>query len=134
MRPIIVVAHGRLASALLASAEMIVGHAPTARAVDFEVGSSIEDLQSRIEAALKDAAGEGRALLLVDLAGGSPSRIAAKLAVDLDVDVAAGANLPMMIHALTAVEGEDSVDAVLAAGRDGVAHYGVSRRVGGGLK
>ncbi|WP_166996416.1 PTS sugar transporter subunit IIA [Paramicrobacterium fandaimingii] len=134
MRPIIVVAHGRLASALLATAEMIVDPAPTARAVDFEVGSSIEDLESRVEAALAEASGEGRALLLVDLAGGSPSRIAAKLALDADIDVAAGANLPMLIHALTAGEGEDSLDNALAAGSDGVSQYGISRRVSGGLQ
>ncbi|PFG30696.1 PTS sugar transporter subunit IIA [Paramicrobacterium agarici] len=134
MRPIIVVAHGHLASALLATAEMIVGPAPSARAVDFEVGSSIEDLQNRVAAAVEEFSGAGRALLFVDLAGGSPSRIAAKLALDGDSDVVAGANLPMLIHALTAGEGEDSVEDVLAAGTDGVCQYGVSKRVAGGLQ
>lgn len=133
MRPIVIVAHGTLAGSLLATAQMIVGPAPTARSVDFEVGSSVEELQTRVAEAVAAVRGEGRALVLVDLAGGSPSRVAAALALEGGaVDVVTGANLPMLIHALT--DASADVDALLQAGSDGIGRYGASAPSTGGLR
>jgi PTS system mannose-specific IIA component len=128
MRPIVITAHGSLASALLSTTEMILGPTSGARAVDFEVGMGVPDLQRRVEAAVEELAGEGRVLLLADIAGGSPSRVAATIALGGDVDVLTGVNLPMVIAALTEA---DALESVIDAARSGIGPYEAVRPSGG---
>lgn len=133
MRSIVIATHGTLASALLATAEMIIGPAPRARAVNFDVGASVEDLTRRVEDAVDEVGGDEPVLVLVDLAGGSPSRVAATLAYKNRATVLTGANLPMVIAALT--ETGANLDAVVAeAGRTGIDSYHTAPVKGGGLK
>ena len=131
MRPIVITTHGNLASSLLATAEMIIGEASSARAVDFEIGSSVEELQRRVSTAVSEVAGTERVLFLVDLAGGSPSRVAATLALEGKADVLTGANLPMLIAALS--DDEADIADITEAGRAGIDTYGVVARKSGGL-
>ena len=128
MRPIVITAHGSLASALLSTTEMILGPSPSVRAVDFEVGMGVEDLQRRVEAAMNELGREGRVLLLADIAGGSPSRVAATIALGRDVDVLTGVNLPMVIAALTEA---DTAAAAAEAARNGIGPYEAVRPTGG---
>jgi mannose/fructose/sorbose-specific phosphotransferase system IIA component len=124
--------HGALAGTLLATAEMITGPVAHARAVDFEVGTSVEDLENRMEAAIQELGGESAVLVLVDLAGGSPSRAAAKMALAGKAEVLTGVNLPMVIAAVS----DDTADAetIAEAGRTGIGSYGVAPATGGGLR
>ena len=128
----VIATHGTLANGLLAAAEMIVGTAPDARAVNFEIGMSVDDLTNAVNLAIEEIGGDDPVLVLVDLAGGSPSRVAATLALDGRTKVLAGVNLPMVIAALT--EEDADLPAIVAAGRAGIDMYGNAPAASGGLR
>jgi PTS system ascorbate-specific IIA component len=68
-------------------------------------------------------AGEG-VLLLTDIYGATPSNIAAKLLRPGRIELVAGANLPMLLRALTYRDKDMAtlVTRAVAGGRDGVLH------------
>lgn len=132
MRPMVIATHGTLASGLLAAAEMIVGPAPSARAVDFHNGMGVDELTRRVTLAVDEVADNSPVLVLVDLAGGSPSRASATLAMDGRTAVLTGVNLPMVIAAMT--DDNAGLSDIAAAGRSGIDVYGTSMVKGGGLR
>lgn len=132
MTPLVIAAHGGFASALLTTAEMIIGPAANARAVDFEIGTGVDDLNRRMTEAVNEVAKDGPVLILVDLGGGSPSRVAATIALERNAKVLTGVNLPMVIAALT--EDDADLTAIVEAGRTGIDTYGVPSTTTGGLR
>jgi mannose/fructose/sorbose-specific phosphotransferase system IIA component len=115
MFTIIIVTHGRLASALIETSRMIMGEQQDLYAVELEEGQSPEDLRDRVEALLGE-----KTLILTDLFGASPFNVSIKL---LDrAEVVTGANLPMLLELLANRDLEVSDAAVLAesSGREGV--------------
>lgn len=117
---IVVVAHGDLADALLASAALICGSIEDSRALGLGPAESPETYADR----LRDAVGSGPSLVFADLAGGAPANVA--LAVTRDRDdavVIAGVSLGMLIEAVTSLPALDgaAIDALVAAGRSGLA-------------
>jgi PTS system mannose-specific IIA component len=97
MTQIIVAAHGALAQELIKTAGMIMGDQPELEYINLEVHEGIEDLQRKTMAILKP---EG-CLMLVDMFGGTPSNVALTLSRQYPIRVLAGANLPMLLEALT---------------------------------
>jgi PTS system mannose-specific IIA component len=126
MTGIIIVTHGKLSQALLATAEMIMGSQQSIGAIAFETGQDVLDLQEKICQKLKEIAKDGEALILVDLLGGSPYNAAAMLAMTMPkVKVVTGVNLPMLLGILP---GRDVSSAVLSqmavtAGQSGVSEF-----------
>lgn len=113
MVAVVVVSHGNLASALLATAEMIAGGNPRAVAVELGPDEAPEGFRQRLLAALRtDEEGTpGGWLLLTDLFGGTPHRVASLLREDLpDPELSAvvsGASLAMVVDALLSCEGAE---------------------------
>lgn len=128
----VIATHGPLASGLLAAAEMIVGPAPAVRAVNFDIGMGVDDLTRRMTLAVEEIGGNGPVLVLVDLAGGSPSRVAATLESAGRTKVLTGVNLPMVIAALT--DEDADLPEIAAAARSGIDTYGTAPVKGGGLQ
>jgi PTS system mannose-specific IIA component len=101
MTGIIIVTHGKLAQALLGTAEMIMGLQEHIGAIGFEAGQNVADLQEKLCQTLQKNAKEDEALILVDLQGGSPYNAAAMLAMTRPkVKVVTGVNLPMLLGIL----------------------------------
>lgn len=140
MTSTLVVAHGHLASELLASAQMIIGPTQTAAAVDFPPGMGTDELASLVAEAIDElrAGSSDPVLILVDLAGGSPSRIAAAESLAGRAVAVTGANLPQLIEVLSAGAADAASAAQLAiqAGTAGIQEYGTAaaRPVSGGLQ
>jgi mannose PTS system EIIA component len=122
---IVLVSHGPLAEGLKGAAEMIVGPQSRFLTVSMGAAADLDELRAQIE----DAAGrvvdpsEGeRALVLVDLMGGSPSNASAYLA-STGTQVVCGVNLPMLLEVLMNRE-DMSIDSLaefaLHAGKDGI--------------
>lgn len=143
MTSIVVTGHGSFATSLLETAEMIVGSTQNVHAVDFPVGSGVDELTERVSSLIDrlNGAGEpGQVLVLADVLGGSPARVALAQAAAGKADVVTGVNLPMLIDlALSAGTSSASelADRAVTAGRDGIRDAGslVSRtaRSEGGL-
>jgi mannose/fructose-specific phosphotransferase system component IIA len=109
---VVVVSHGNLAGALLSTAEMIAGECPNASALELGPDESPEAFRRRLLAAL--TGGEngrpGEWLILTDLLGGTPHRVAATVRDDVPdpklCAVVSGVNLAMVVEALLSCEGE----------------------------
>lgn len=109
---VVVVSHGNLAGALLSTAEMIAGACPCASALELGTDEAPEAFRERLLAALTPVGGgpRGEWLVLTDLMGGTPHRVAALIRDDLPdpraCAVVSGANLAMVVDALLSCEGD----------------------------
>lgn len=105
---VVVAAHGSLAQALLATASMICGEAERVEAVNFEAHEGADVLREKIAAATTQVGGDGgEALLLCDLAGGTPANVCAEFVLERGYHVICGVNVPMLIEVLLGRENED---------------------------
>lgn len=96
---LIITGHGNFATGLTSSLKLIAGEPKHYAAVDFLESYSVEDLERELTKAfdeLKDCEG---ILVLSDLGGGSPFKTAVMSGYPRgNVEVIAGANLPMLIE------------------------------------
>lgn len=122
MRPfdVLVVSHGDLASAMVASASMICGETPGVRAVSLVPTDSPETFAGRLLASIDD---ERPTLILSDLCGGTPGNVVLSVTRDRPgVRSICGANLGLLMEAMTA-DGEldDAfVERLVTLAREGV--------------
>jgi PTS system mannose-specific IIA component len=113
---IVVVSHGRLAAALLASAKMICGRIPDSVAVCLQPEDSPETYRDRLMAAIGT---DGRpVLILADLQGGTPYNVSSWVsgqarATGPEIALVCGVNLGMLLEVVTSL---DSIDADAIAG------------------
>jgi mannose/fructose-specific phosphotransferase system component IIA len=116
---IVVAAHGDLAAALVASAELICGELPDVLAVGLQPSDSPESFSERFFAA---AGNPGAPLLiLTDLAGGTPHNVALAATRRLPGSVLiSGVNLAVLIEAAMSIDAldGDSVERLVAGGRE----------------
>ncbi len=97
---IILVTHGPLGRALLASAEMIIGAQENVHAISLEQEGNLESLQREVGRVARTAdTGEG-VLLMVDMFGGTPANAVATVQVVPGRQCLCGVNLPMLLEAL----------------------------------
>lgn len=106
MLHVIVVTQGRLAHELLNSAERILGGPIRARSVCFDWEASAQEDRRLLIAALEEYPEKDRFLLLTDLPGGTPHRVASEFAGDRAA-VVTGVSLPMVVR-LGCLEDDDS--------------------------
>lgn len=127
---IVVVSHGDLAAAFLASAQMIMGPIEDSCAVALLP----EDSPELYADLLRDAIGTGPCLILADLAGGTPANVARLVARGRAGTAAiAGVNLGILIEAATSLSSleDEAIDALVSAGRGSIVQTS-SRLVGTG--
>jgi mannose/fructose-specific phosphotransferase system component IIA len=120
---ILVAAHGDLAAAFLASAELICGHLENVHAVGLLPADSPESFDERLMAAAGDPADS--LLILTDLVGGTPHNVALAATRRLPKAVLiSGVNLAVLIEAVTSTDALDgeSVERLVASGREALVH------------
>ncbi|MEO8717579.1 MAG: PTS fructose transporter subunit IIA [Burkholderiales bacterium] len=121
---VLVISHGAIGEALLASAAQILG-AP-AQAVALGVARS-DDPEAVLERARALAArldtGDGL-LVLTDMFGATPCNVAARLLADGRVEGVSGVSLPMLVRVLSGRNGSlpAAVKRALSGGAEGVVH------------
>ena len=128
---VVIVTHGSLASALLATVEVIMGKQEQIKTVAFEVGQAVVDLQARIAQAVTQVDSGHGTLILVDILGGSPYNASAMLVLEQEkLEMITGVNVPMLFEVLPIRTGKlESVVAVaLDGGRNGLAKFVMSRK------
>lgn len=96
---IVVATHGRLAEALVTTAQEIVGPLAQVTTAAVEPGASPADIRKWIAEAVDKVESPEGVLVLADLLGGSPCNESLSLCKDHRVEVLTGVNLPMLIKA-----------------------------------
>ena len=117
---IVIAGHGELPTALLSTAEMIVGRIDDAYAVSLGAEESPEGYIERLRVAF-----DGRpALVLCDLAGCTPANCALRIKATtvMTTTVMTGVNLGIAVEAVlwTGPLDEALAERLLSAGRDGI--------------
>lgn len=97
MTELIVCGHGKFASGISESLEMIAGDLKNYHAIDFKLSDSTDVLAEKIEKAI-EANEDKETIILCDLAGGSPFRTAVEVGYPKGCEVVAGCNLGMLLE------------------------------------
>jgi len=128
---ILIVAHGSLADSLVECAVHVLGSRPPALAtIDFTSHADPEERQNVLRARLAElAAFNARAdegvLVLADVYGATPCNTLCRQLEPGRIEGVSGANLPMLLKALTAREGAtlaELVERIVEGGRDSIQH------------
>jgi mannose/fructose/sorbose-specific phosphotransferase system IIA component len=133
---VLIVTHGRLGEALLEAAAMLVSESACLRAVGFQPGEGVEDLDAKVRAALAELAPNDGVLCLADLPGGSPARVLGGLVFERpDLELVTGANLPMLVEILLLrkeLSLKELVQHAVQSGAGSIMDIGAILRQGGG--
>jgi len=131
---VLLVTHGEIGTALLASANQILGGAP-AQVVTLSVWrqDDPDDLVLRARELLEQIdAGDG-VLVLTDIFGATPGNVVSRLLDDGHVEGVSGVSLPMLLRVLTGRNGSSgnklrgAVERALSGGAEGVVHMNSDR-------
>ncbi len=101
---IIIVTHGKLATEMLATAELIVGKIDNAKAVDMDPSAGVEEIHNEIEKRIKEVNRGKGVLIMTDMFGGTPSNLSLSFLGRFDVEVLTGVNVPMLLRVPAARE------------------------------
>lgn len=126
---VVIVTHGNLGGALLTTAELIMGKQEDIKAVAFESGQAVTDLQMRIAEAIGQVEKGQGTVVLVDILGGSPYNASALLAVEqAQTEVITGVNLPMLFSILPVrhLNLVSVANVAVTGGRDGIEKFTMS--------
>ncbi len=94
---LVLVTHGSLAAELRKAAEHVVGPMSGMETVCIGPDDDLEHARDAIRGAVSNVDDGGGVILLTDMFGGTPSNLAISLLKEGQVEVLAGANLPMLI-------------------------------------
>ncbi len=120
---ILIITHGSLGEALISGASHVMGKPlEQVRSLPVSIADEPEALLLQARALLKEIdSGEG-VLVLSDICGGTPCNVSTRLVNPGKVEALSGANLPMMVRALTYRGGSLSqvAEKALSGGSEGV--------------
>lgn len=97
----LIIAHGALAKELLNSLEFIAGAQPNFKAIAIDHAVDVDHARELVLEAVDDIAGENGIIVFTDLFGGAPSNIALSLIDERPIEIVAGVNMPILLHAAT---------------------------------
>lgn len=94
---IIITGHGKFASGLKTSLDLIVGDYEFVKTVDFTEEKSPERLKEEISLYIKES--DKKVYIFTDLVGGTPFKVSHELTLDYsNIEVLCGTNLPMLVE------------------------------------
>lgn len=129
MTKIILATHGTLCSALLETAQMIVGEIPEVAAAPLLQGDAPEDYMEQLRR-LRGPEGQENTIFLCDLAGGTPYNCTVRISDGTPPLLLTGVSLPMLLSALELREdfsGEALLDEIQAAAIAGIRRFQTGR-------
>jgi len=121
---LVLVTHGRLAEELRSAMEHVVGTQRGVATICIGADDDVEQRRQEIRQRIEEVdAGDG-VVVITDMFGGTPSNLAISMMDRPNVEVIAGANLPMLVK-LAKVRGRqtlvESVECAVGAGRKYIA-------------
>ena len=94
---VVVVTHYGVGKEFLQAMRLIIPEAPEFPFVSLDPAEPVDQMRSRIQAAIREVdQGEG-VLILTDMFGGTPSNVALSFLTEHRIEVVTGVNLPMLI-------------------------------------
>ena len=131
---VLLVTHGEIGAAMLASANQILGGAPKQVAtLSVWRQDDPDDLVLRARELLEELdAGDG-VLVLTDIFGATPGNVVSRLLDDNRIEGVSGVSLPMLLRVLTSRNGSTgsklsaAVQRALSGGSEGVVHMNSDR-------
>ena len=131
---VLVVTHGSIGEALLASATQILGNAqPQTATLSVWRQDDPDDLVLRARELLDTLDAVDGVLVITDIFGATPGNVVSRLLEDGKVEGVSGASLPMLLRVLTSRNGSLSaaVKRALSGGAEGVVHMNTDRCLDG---
>ena len=127
---VLLVTHGEIGTAMLTSANQILGGGP-AQVATLSVWrqDDPDDLVLRAREIVEQIdAGDG-VLVLTDIFGATPGNVVSRLLADDHIEGVSGVSLPMLLRVLTSRNGSlgAAVKRALSAGSEGVVHMNSDR-------
>ncbi len=98
---VLLIAHGNLANEMLNTVEFIAGPIPNFRALALDHELEVDRARNIVMNAIDEIMTDHGVLVLTDLFGGSPSNIALSMLDEKFIEIVAGVNLPVLLHAVT---------------------------------
>ena len=131
---VLIVTHGEIGTALLASASQILGGAP-AQVLTLSVWrqDDPDDLVLRARELLEQLDGGDGVLVLTDIFGATPGNVVSRLLDDGHVEGVSGVSLPMLLRVITGRDGSrgnklrGAVQRAISGGAEGVVHMNSDR-------
>ncbi|MBI4820255.1 MAG: PTS fructose transporter subunit IIA [Deltaproteobacteria bacterium] len=93
----VIVSHGELGKALLATAKEIVGEVSSTVAISVPRSAGLDDIRARILDAVREVDCGYGVIVLADVFGGTAANVALGLVDEHPVEVITGMNLPMVL-------------------------------------
>lgn len=125
MTSVLICMHGKSATAMRDSAEMICGKQEKCTAVDFKMGQDLADFKAQLKKEIVEL--DGSPICLTDLKGGTPFNTLVTLTKDFpDLKIITGTNIPMLLQLFvywTQFDKADLVKELLSAGQKGIFQY-----------
>ena len=136
MAGVVVTGHGNFATGLESSLKLIYGASSHIKFVDFVEGESTDTLKAELNAAFDELKEDGSILVLSDLLGGSPFKMAVESKLerqDVKIEVAAGTSFALLLACATMIEmfddARDLADAAIAEGKDAMTLFELETEV-----
>lgn len=94
---ILIVSHGRLAEALIASVQFLIGNLQKIKGISIWPKDRKEEVRDRIRKGMSEVDdGEG-VVILTDILGGTPTNLSLSFLKEERVEVVTGVNMPMLL-------------------------------------
>jgi mannose/fructose/sorbose-specific phosphotransferase system IIA component len=117
---LVLVSHGDLAEGIVSAMHLIAGEQEGVIALSLKETDSIDELESRVETAIRQLNTGDGVLLMVDLFGASPFNTCVKLLSTFpDLQVVTGLNLPMLLETVMQREGKSAAELAKSAAESG---------------
>ncbi|WP_165070610.1 PTS sugar transporter subunit IIA [Desulfovibrio sp. ZJ200] len=119
---IIIVSHADYGSAMLRTAEFILGPLSDCSSISVDVAHEVSETVRRLDDAAQRLDKGAGVIILTDMFGGTPTNLALSLLGNHNVEVVTGVNLPMLLKVFTSRDKELEELAQLAgeAGAKGI--------------
>ena len=125
----ILVTHGRLAEELIAALEHVVGPQESIAAVCIGPDDDMEQHRHKIMEQTRETDNGDGVVLLTDMFGGSPSNLAISVMDNVNVEVIAGVNLPMLIKLTSVRDSLPLAEAVASAQEAGRKYINIASQL-----
>ena len=110
---IIVIGHGHFASGLKSNVELIVGEEQYLRTVDFEVSDSPDDVDKKIDSAIKELSECTGIIMLTDVLNGTPFNCAIKYSIKNNmIKTIYGVNAAMLLTLVMKNKSSDDINEI----------------------
>jgi len=94
---ILIVSHGKLSEALIASVEFLIGNLQRIRGVSIWPKDKEEEVRDRIQKEIEEVDEGDGVMILTDIMGGTSTNLSLSFLKDEKVEVVTGVNVPMLL-------------------------------------